>query len=327
MNFRLDFAAQMNNDTAEIINSFEHPIIVLDEDMRICAKNSATRFYVSGIEPEKSIKGFLSEADFERIGKLESGENISCRLNCGLTCCGATVFKLEKRCFVVVDPVSSRLRESLREVYDRLSGYDNEVCDDDCFGETLARKLRTRSAASYITERLGETMYGQKLAFFDMEKAVRVFSDELKAVGITSDTYNRCKVGRECLAKGTEGEFLLLLAVAIFINDGKNGKIIFETEKDANSVYCRMIMDNFSEHIGTECETEGRFEGELSEHRFWSYLVYLISNANLWETEVEYEGGKTIFTVKIESATPNNSFILREPNNENAKRLAEIFFG
>lgn len=326
MKFRLDFISP-TEDLVKNIDSVDHPIIVLDEDLRISAKNGATRFYVSGIETGKSIKGFLSETDYDKIIKLESGENISCILNCGIVSCGANVFKLDKQSFVVVDPVSSRLRESIQTVYDRLSGYDNGVCDGTFVGETLARKLRTRNAASYITERLGETLYGQNITFFDLEKAVSAFSDELRALGITSDTYIRCSGSRECFAKGIEGEFLLLLAVAIFINDGKNGKIIFETEKDANNVYCRMIMDNFSDHIGIESELERRFEGELSEQRFWSYLVYLISNANLWETDVEYEDGKTVFTVKIESVTPNNRFVLREHNNENAKRLAEIFFG
>ncbi len=330
MYIKLDIASEIEDDFESFINTFEHPIIVTDGDLKIISKNNATKYYTAGAEIGKTIRGCFSDEEEIRIRDLKIGETLCCELKYRSAVYGANVFGLADRRMIVVNPVSSRLCESIRTLYERMSGYDMKIPGDSLFGEGLARRIRSKSASALLTDLLQNNLSKQKTAFFDIAQTVADFAEALDSIGIPVSV-NNCSFGEEkTVVAGFEDEFMLLLAVAVFLNGFGDNGIVFEIERDGKRVYCRITGDVPSDiadmEFGTRIDASKRFEGELGEKRFWSYLGHLIANANLWDVSFEKTGEKTVFTISSELTSPYTGCIFRDEKNTMAKHIAEMFF-
>ena len=278
----------------------------------------------------KTARNFVSDEDFIRIRDLKQGETVFCELRYGTVAYGANVYALEDRRFIIVNPVASRLCDRIREIYEEMSGYDVSISDDTLFGEALSRRLRTRSAASFVTERLRETLESRKIPFFDMARTVGPFVEELNTIGIKSRVSVFGEKDFDSVSAGSEGDFLLLLAVVVFLSDEDGGRVFFEVTYDNDRAYCRVTADGgvpLEDYESVRSENfEKRFEEAFGERRFWSRVAYLISNANLWDVSLEFIEGKTVFTVSTELTSHYTGCIFRDEENYNARRLIRLFF-
>ncbi len=330
MNVKFDFVSELKENLADYIDTFEHPVIVTDSELKICAKNRVSRFYITGMEVGKTARGFVSDDNFIRIRDLKTHETTSCDIEYGTVSYGARVYAFEELRFIIVNPVASSLCKRIRDIYEEMSGYDLSISDDVLLGEALSKKLRTRSAAAFVTERLRENLEARKIPFFDMEKTVKGFVEELNSIGIRARVSTFGEKEENNVSAGPEGDFLLLLAVAVFLVDENNGRILFETGNDGGKSYCRMIIDGDAPIEDYESvlsgNLENRFEGSLSEEKFWSRIAYLISNANLWDVSLESKGGKFIFTVSSELTSHYTGCIFRDEDKMILNQVIKTFF-
>ena len=330
MEIKLDIIPKMENDFQGFIDSFDHPIIVTDGDMKVLTKNDAARFYIVGMDVGKTISNHFSNEEEQRIRDLNCKETVFCELKYQTTSFGANVFGLGDRRMIVINPLSSRLCESLRSVYNRMSGYDMNLREDNLMGEELVRRLNTKYASAFVTERLRDIFTTRKLPYFDLHTTLSDFVAELKSLGFPAYLDYSSMRDEKVIVSGSEGEFLLLLAVVVFLSDFGDDDIVFETEFEENRVFCRIITDVISDSDDTELETRfsasNRFDGEFGEKRFWSHLANLIANANLWDISIEKSGDKSIFTISSEFTTHYAGTVFRDTKNTMIKQLMTLFF-
>ena len=330
MNVKFDHASKFRENLREYIDSFDSPVVITDGDLKIIAKNRAARFYVTGIEVGKTARGFVSDEEFIRIRDMENRETASCEINFGTVSYGANVFAIDGNRFIVVNPVASRLCERIKEIYEEMSGYDLSISDETLFGEALSRRLRTRSAAAFVTERLRENLECRKLPFFDMEKTVNRFVEELNSIGIRARVSTCGDKDTDSVSAGSEGEFLLVLAVAVLLGNDDNDRVLFEITNDDSKAYCRIILngeipaDEYENVLSVNLEK--RFEGRFSERRFWSRVAYLISNANLWDVSLEIAEERMVFTISTELTSHYTGCIFRDREKDVMSELFSIFF-
>lgn len=307
------------------------PVFLMGEDLKIIYRNNCAKLRVNRIKEGMRILRFLDEEDRHKLWELEDGMMFSCELSFGAKRYGVNLFRVRDYRIAVVHSVYAGICRSLKDIYERMSGYTAAFGDYEPFCGENYRDGRTRNAELTVLETLARRTRYRALPFLNVASVVTAFREEVRAYSPALGKRIKLHIENgEKLIEGSEQDFILILTAVLFLFADLEKDINIEVYEYHGDGFCRILVDSEkSESELHEILSSNRFcdfQGELGTVRFWLYLLKLLAEGNLWELVSEHsDDGRLCVTVRSALTTPLGSCILHDSAKEDIRKLLEIF--
>lgn len=280
----------------KFVDELAYPALLLDEEFRICHKNS---FCLSRLIPLRlgaSIKNYVNAADFKRIEQQNIGQTLRMTIETP-TLCGVFVYRGKDCRFVGLRPLTATLQNRLNELMKLNSELtESLMCQmsaisagsvHDGISELIKNKCnRIIRSQTHISEflRIINGVKNTKTQLCDIDailnSIIPSLRDALRPIGIQIN-YN---VSEENIysrsAQVCEPDFNLILCLMIYncIRISQSGKLMIDVNSISGKLYISVMTDSVLPKEIAKFICEGDLETEnFSSPDSWMYFELLLS--------------------------------------------------
>ncbi len=298
----------------ELIESLQDPAIILDDSLKVVAKNkNATRIF-QNLRKGRAVGGMVLPEDKEKLRSLSVKQTVLIKLKNGETLYGATAVRFLEAILLVAHPLSADLRESLEAVYSKASGYDVSLLSSFPHKDEL------------LMFSLSKLRLARGIRFFNVAAVVNLVINQLSEASKRS--FERITVKstlKENTTQGSEYDFSVVLAYLLSFCMGfakDNVTVELFEESRVLSVRVSATPPNNSD------EAEEILNGFSKDHVSWHNLIKMLSDGNLWDLETDCGYNNPIsFTLKMPLSEEKQPFGVSDIFKEEITKIISAFFG
>lgn len=300
---------------------FGMPILIMDDALKIVAKNKEASMYTSDIRIGAKLNRFIPESDIDKIKDMRSGEILLTSVNTEGAECRVNVLRGIDCRVAVLYPVGGGVFKGINEKYGRMSGYDLKLSKASPMQIPKSDSHCVHGGIAEIVDRLAsEHTVSQRLPFFDSGSVFARIVSETKALSPCCSSRLICvPPGEKLITAGSERDFALMAAFAVaFCLDCSDGEVYASALKLDDRIEVTVACEIGALIPDMSKVTEfrkyfGGLKGEMSEPAFWAYLLRLFADSNLWELDVRVSGGNRLeFIVRMPFIKSGEEFWVRD---------------
>lgn len=301
------------------IDLLSEPLIILDEYLRIIAKNRPAAKILSNLRHNRRINGFLQEGDVERISRMETGQMFHVSLFDKDKEYGASVICGNGYRIIALSPFFADVHHSIERIYDKTSGYDIELRMPPAFDN-----VKTENNAYHILSSVKTKEHIDKSAIFSSAKLVRQLALEANAFGRGINASVTTDVGG---IYGSEYDFAMILAYLISFFDNTSygeGAELSLTVSGQNAV----VTVSGATYLA-EQEISSLMNGTDGESSsaYWFRILALLAEGNLWRFSMDSSReGSISFRLEAPLAEMPDGCVLRDVDRGYIREILSFVF-
>lgn len=302
------------------ITTLEFPAVIVDDEMKIMAKNKSASSVFSNLRSGRTFKKHVCAEDVSDIENMQEKQimhiNLADGKNKAVVICGNGY-----RLFVVTKAFA-HAHDGVLRLYRESSGYDINLVQPNGTKMGFANKENVDET----TEKISCCDVLSSLnTVFDAADVFARFCSEMKSKSGKFKKQFEIAFHKETMAiLGAEKDFSLILAYltrfCLEKTVGTSPKIkLFRSE------------DEVVLQIKAELDTK-EYPGNLkngfdTEEKYWFYLIKLLADGNLWDfSEKHLPNGQTEFLLKAKHVAIKEKYVLRDISNEYIRRIIDFVF-
>ena len=317
----------MPDEVMEEMENIEFPAVLLDKNLKVLKKNSASRKFES-LRKGMKFSRFLTESDEAKIRLMSLGEtlflavanqNSEFRANviCGVDCH-----------LVLMRVGSMKLRDAVVEKYQRMSGYDSTMIANDLL---IDNEKHISAIEGIVVEALFKQLSPRTLPFFNaltitngiLGEFANTFSDFLSRVTV--------KISQdELVSEGDEKDFALMFAAMVSLClDFAENEIRIELRNEGDELVVSLVADVDVSDYGiarlTSLDKNESMLDAADELGFLTYMLKLLSDCNLWDFLVTCKDGQLRFSLRTPYVKRGEEFMVHDISTLYIKKLVKAF--
>ena len=299
----------------------ERPTVVADLNFKLVAKTRSVNQFLPSVRRGTKLTRFLSEKAVFDIKNMESESVYHTDILTKNSDISAVIIRKDENYLMIFDRFFGEILGNTVEVYGKMSGYDNKLCD-----ESDPLSIRRNKIKELLGDALDTFKVIRGLPFFESVSVIRYIAAKL----------SKTEFGRKIefsfpdekvLTSGNEKDFaeILMLLISFLSEDSPDISVGLEVGDDVislsvigNSGFLPFERIDLKRYL---CSPEKKDDNSIL-----LYIVKLLSDANLWDVNPIFENGISGFRLILPYIKSGDEFLLREHDFDYIDGLIEAFF-